>query len=333
MAIEKALYAAPQGIEELDALNKSGPEIEIEIEDPEAVHIGIDGQELLSIEEGEDDDFNKNLAEEIDESVLQQIASDLIGDFDDDISSRKDWIQTYTDGLELLGMKIEERAEPWEGACGVYHPLLSEALVKFQAETMLSTFPAAGPVKTQIIGKETPEKKDAAQRVQDDMNYQLLDVMQEYRPEHERMLWGLGLAGNAFKKVYYDPQLGRQVSLFVPAEDLVVPYGASVGQKISINGTISTYSLIGSRFYYGGILAPNGEIHFISDGVIQKISTNLVLSTYSVPSNTNFYGAILTSDGIVHMVPSTSPRGQKLNFQSAVNFSPALCQSPYFNKL
>jgi hypothetical protein len=151
----------------------------------------------------------------------------LIGEFEEDTSSRKDWMQTYVDGLELLGMKIEDRTEPWPGACGVHHPLLSEALVKFQAETIMETFPAKGPVKTQIIGKETPEKKEAAQRVQDDMNYQLTDVMVEYRPEHERMLWGLGLAGNAFKKVYYDPNLERQVSLFVPAEDIVVPYGAS----------------------------------------------------------------------------------------------------------
>jgi hypothetical protein len=124
-------------------------------------------------------------------------------------------------------MKIEERSEPWEGACGVYHPLLSEALVKFQAETIMETFPASGPVKTKIIGKETPEKRDSAERVRDDMNYQLTEVMTEYRPEHERMLWGLGLAGNAFKKVYFDPSLGRQVSVFVPAEDVVVPYGAS----------------------------------------------------------------------------------------------------------
>ena len=228
MAIEKGLYAAPQGIEDLMDGENAPPELEIEIEDPEAVHVGIDGEEILSIESGEEDDkFNENLAEVLDDSVLQQIASELIGDFDDDITSRKDWIQTYTDGLELLGMKIEERAEPWEGACGVYHPLLSEALVKFQAETMMSTFPAAGPVKTQIIGKETPQKKEAAERVQNDMNYQLLDVMKEFRPEHERMLWGLGLAGNAFKKVYFDPHLNRQVSIFVPAEDIVVPYGAS----------------------------------------------------------------------------------------------------------
>ena len=134
---------------------------------------------------------------------------------------------TYVDGLELLGLKIEERAEPWQGACGIYHPMLAEAVVKFQAETMSATFPAAGPVKTQIIGKETPEKKDAAERVQDDMNYRITDVMTEYRNEHERMCWGLGLAGNAFKKVYFDPGLNREVSIFVPAEDVVVPYGAS----------------------------------------------------------------------------------------------------------
>jgi hypothetical protein len=161
------------------------------------------------------------------ETALQGLASELTSDYDDDVASRRDWMQTYVDGLELLGLKIEERTEPWPGACGVYHPLLAEALVKFQAETMMSTFPAAGPVKTQIVGRETPEKKDAAVRVADDMNYQLMDVMDEYRPEHERMLWGLGLAGNAFKKVYYDPALGRQISLFVPAEDIVVPYGAS----------------------------------------------------------------------------------------------------------
>ena len=227
MAIEKSLYAAPQGIEELDEANQATPDLEIEIENPDAVHLGIDGMEIDLMPHHEfDDEFNDNLAEHLDETVLQTLASELTSDFDDDLSSRKDWIQTYVDGIELLGMKIEERAEPWEGACGVYHPLLSEALVKFQAETMMSTFPAAGPVKTQIIGKETPEKKDAAQRVQDDMNYQLMDVMKEYRPEHERMLWGLGLSGNAFKKVYYDPHLERQVSIYVPAEDLVVPYGA-----------------------------------------------------------------------------------------------------------
>jgi hypothetical protein len=228
MAIEKSLYAAPQGLEEIAGMNQATPDIEIEIEDPEAVRIGIDGMEIeIEPDKESEDEFNANLAEYISDDVLQSLAEELIGDYDEDVSSRKDWMQTYVDGLELLGMKIEERTEPWEGACGIYHPMLSEALVKFQSETMMATFPAAGPVKTQIIGKETPAKKEAAQRVADDMNYQLTDVMKEYRPEHERMLWGLGLAGNAFKKVYFDPHLDRQVSFFVPAEDIVVPYGAS----------------------------------------------------------------------------------------------------------
>jgi len=225
MSIEKSLYQAPVG---LDALPTDEPDIEIEIEDPESVTIGIDGLEIeIGKEEPSDEDFDANLAEYIDEKVLVEISGDLLSDYEDDVAARKDWIQTYVDGLELLGMKIEERSEPWEGACGVYHPLLSEALVKFQAETIMDTFPAAGPVKTQIIGAETQVKKEAAVRVQDDMNYQLTDVMKEFRPEHERMLWGLGLSGNAFKKVYYDPALGRQVSMFIPAEDIVVPYGAS----------------------------------------------------------------------------------------------------------
>jgi len=228
MAIEKSLYAAPQGLEALDQMNQDEPALEIEIENPESVTIGLDGEPILTFtaEEAEED-FSKNLAEDMDDSELQSIASELAGDYEDDVSSRKDWMQTYVDGLELLGLKIEERSEPWEGACGVYHPLMTEALVKFQAETMMATFPAAGPVKTQIIGKETPDKKESAVRVQDDMNYQLMDIMTEYRPEHERMLWGLGLSGNAFKKVYYDPSMERQVSIFVPAEDIVVPYGAS----------------------------------------------------------------------------------------------------------
>ena len=224
--IDKGLYAAPQGIEE--AAQQESP-IEIQIEDPESVKIGMDGLEVIldnSVEKGEDE-FNENLAELLSDGELAELSGDLIGDFDGDVSSRKDWIQTYVDGLELLGLKIEERAEPWEGACGVYHPLLAEALVKFQSETMMSIFPAKGPVKTIIIGKETPEKKESAERVEDDMNYQLTEEMPEYRPETERMLWGLGLAGNAFKKVYYDPQLQRQVAMYVPAEDIVVPYGAS----------------------------------------------------------------------------------------------------------
>jgi hypothetical protein len=225
--IEKSLYEAPEGLESLDAGAEDAPDgIEIEVVDPEEMTIKIGGMEI-SLGSLEDDDFDENLAEVLPEDVIAEIVSDLVDDYEDDVASRKDWMQTYVDGLELLGMKIEERAEPWVGACGVYHPLLSEALVKFQAEVMMSTFPAAGPVKTQIIGKETQEKKDASTRVAADMNYELTDVMKEFRPEHERMLWGLGLSGNAFKKVYFDPNLDRQTSIFVPAEDIVVPYGAS----------------------------------------------------------------------------------------------------------
>jgi hypothetical protein len=222
--IDKSLYEAPEGLESLDAGEPS--DIEIEIVDPEELSITMGDMEI-TLGSGEIEDFDENLAEVLPEDVVSEIVQDLISDFEDDVSSRKDWMQTYVDGLELLGMKIEERADPWIGACGVYHPLLSEALVKFQAEIMMSTFPAAGPVKTQIVGKETQEKKDAATRVQDDMNYELTDRMTEFRPEHERMLWGLGLSGNAFKKVYFDPNLDRQTSIFVPAEDIVVPYGAS----------------------------------------------------------------------------------------------------------
>ncbi len=224
MAIDKALYQAPKG---LDQIGTEEEPLEISIEDPESVTIS-QGDFTLEMKKMEDEEgFDKNLAEDMDERVLTELAGNLIGDFETDVDSRKDWIKTYVDGLELLGMKLEERMEPWPGACGVYHPLLSEAVVKFQAETMMETFPASGPVKTKIIGKETPEKKAAAERVQEDMNYQLTEVMTEYRPEHERMLWGLGLAGNAFKKVYVDVQLDRQVSMYCPAEDVVVPYGAS----------------------------------------------------------------------------------------------------------
>ena len=227
MDIDKALNPAPLGLSPEDLLDQE-PAIEIEIEDPEEVTIRTDDMEIeIDPDEAEEGEFNENLAETLDEGQLLELAGDLLDEFEEDISSRKDWIQTYVDGLELLGMKVEDRTEPWPGACGVYHPLLSEALVKFQAETMMETFPAQGPVRTEIIGRETPETREAASRVQDDMNYQLTDVMVEYRPEHERMLWGLGLAGNAFKKVYFDPSLGRQTAMYIPAEDVVVPYGAS----------------------------------------------------------------------------------------------------------
>jgi len=223
--VDKGMYEAPMGMEELAA---DEPDLEIEIEDPEEVTIRAGGMEIeIDPDRMEDDEFNTNLAEELDDADLAQLASDLMEGYEGDLSARKDWLDTYVEGLELLGLKLEDRSEPWEGACNVFHPLMTESLVKFQAETMTETFPAAGPVKTQIIGKETKETVEAAARVQENMNFQLTEKMVEYRPEHERMLWGLGLAGNAFKKVYYDPNLERQVALFVPAEDIVVPYGAS----------------------------------------------------------------------------------------------------------
>jgi hypothetical protein len=225
MAIDKALNQAPLGLSEM--VEDMEPAIEIEIEDPESVSIKAGDLEIVLEKEDMDDEFNDNLAENLEDDILTELAGDLLGEYQSDVDSRKDWVQTYVDGLELLGLKIEERTEPWPGACGVYHPLLSEAIVKFQSETIMETFPAAGPVKTSILGQETQERIEAAQRVKEDMNYQLTEVMVEYRPEHERMLWGLGLSGNAFKKVYFDPNLDRQVSLFVPAEDIVVPYGAS----------------------------------------------------------------------------------------------------------
>ena len=221
MAIDKALYQAPKGI---DALAAEEEPLEIEIE-PDHINISTDDIEIDI--QALDPEFGENLAENLDDSLLALIAQELTSDYDSDVASRKDWLQTYVDGLELLGLKIEERSEPWEGACGIYHPILAEALVKFQSETIMSLFPAQGPVRTKIIGKETKDKIDAAHRVETDMNHRLTDRMPEYRPETERTIWGLGLAGNAFKKVYFDPNLNRPMALFVPAEDVVVPYGAA----------------------------------------------------------------------------------------------------------
>ena len=223
-SIDKGLYAAPLGIEE-DEIEP----IEIEIEDPESVSIGMGDieVELTPGAEGTDDEFDANLADFMDDSVLGTLGKELVDDFTKDIGDRKDWIQTYVDGLKLLGLKYEDRTEPWQGACGVFHPMLTESVVRFQSEGIMETFPAAGPVKTQILGDDTPAKEEAATRVREDMNYQLTDVMVEYRPEHEKLLWNLPIAGSAFKKVYYDPSLGRQIAMFIPAEDIVVPYGAS----------------------------------------------------------------------------------------------------------
>jgi hypothetical protein len=222
--IDKALYSAPTGIEEL--AQDEAP-IEIEIVDPEQVNIQAGGLEL-SITPGEDDDpFAANLADELDAGELATLAGELADDITNDLGSRKEWEKSYVQGLKLLGLQYEERTEPWDGACGVFHPMITEAVVRFQSESITETFPAQGPVKTKIIGRQTPEKDEAADRVQDDMNYELTEVMREFRPEHERMLWSLPATGSAFKKVYYDPSLGRQVSMFVPAEDIILPYGTT----------------------------------------------------------------------------------------------------------
>jgi hypothetical protein len=205
------------------------PDMEIEIENPDSVTMSDGSMEITLIPEDPTaaGGFDANLAEEMDEGALQKVASDLMGLVDGDISSRKDWVEMYVKGLDVLGMKYEERTEPWLGACGVFSTVLTEAAVRFQSETIIETFPAAGPVKTEIIGAIDKLKEEAAERVRDDMNYQLTEVMQEYRPEHERMLYSLGLAGSAFKKIYFDPGLGRQVAMFIPAEDIIIPYGAS----------------------------------------------------------------------------------------------------------
>ena len=225
MAVSKGLYAAPEGLDQID---NAVPEIEIEIEDPESVSIGMGGLEIdLKPAKETADTFDANLAEYMDANALDSLGAELVEDFDKDIGDRKDWMQTYVDGLKLLGLKYEERTEPWNGACGVFHPMLTESVVRFQSEAMMETFPAQGPVKTQIVGAVDRMREEAAARVREDMNYQLTEVMTEYRPEHEKMLWSLPITGSAFKKVYFDPSKGRQVAVFIPAEDIVVPYGAS----------------------------------------------------------------------------------------------------------
>ena len=225
MSIEQSLSQAPLGLDSL--VMDDMPAIEIEIENPDGVILGIDGMEIDLMPEDSEGDFDENLAEVMDEGELQKIAGDLVGLIDADIASRKEWVDMYVKGLDVLGMKYEERTEPWTGACGVFSTVLTEAAVRFQSETIIETFPAQGPVKTEIIGAIDRLKEQAAERVRDDMNYQLTEVMTEYRPEHERMLYSLGLAGAAFKKVYYDPSLERQVAIFIPAEDVIIPYGAS----------------------------------------------------------------------------------------------------------
>ena len=230
-SMDKGLYAAPQGLPDDD---EEGIEVGIEAEMPEGeieiiempdgtVEVNLEG----SKEESEENEFGDNLAEYIDEGTLGKLSGELLELVESDITSRKEWADTFVKGLDVLGFKYEERTDPWDGACGVYSTVLAEAAIRFQAETMSETFPAAGPVKTKILGKLTKEKEEAGERVREDMNFQITEKMVEYRSEHERMLYSLGLAGSAFKKVYFDPNIGRQVSIYINAEDVIVPYGAS----------------------------------------------------------------------------------------------------------
>ena len=225
MAIEKGLFQAPKGVEEEET-----EQLEIEVVNPDMVTLDDGSMEITIVPDGGKEssgEFDENLAESMEDDELSLLSTDLMGLIDSDVDSRKDWADTFVKGLDVLGFKYEERTEPWEGSCGVYSTVLAEAAIRFQAETMSETFPAAGPVKTKVLGQETREKLEASERVKADMNYQLTENMVEYRSEHERLLYSLGLAGSAFKKVYYDPNLGRQVALYIPAEDVIIPYGAS----------------------------------------------------------------------------------------------------------
>ena len=224
--MEKALYAMPVGIESL--AEQEAP-IEIEIEDPKSVTIGVGDVEISlgGESESEEEEFDSNLAEYMTEADLQKIAGDIMELVQTDITARKDWADTYVKGLDVLGLRYDEVTEPWDGACGVFSTLLTESAIRFQSESIMETFPSSGPVKTSIVGVSSPQMEEAAKRVEADMNYQLTDKMPEYRSEHERALWGVALAGSSFKKVYYDPSLERQVSFYVPAEDVILPYGVT----------------------------------------------------------------------------------------------------------
>ena len=226
MAVEKSILQAPQGMTDEDL--PAGEALEIEIVDPEEVTLSDGSVEITLIPEDErESKFGDNLAEKLDEDELGKLSFSIMDNIEGDIDSRREWADTYVEGLDVLGFKYEERTEPWEGACGVYSTVLAEAAIRFQAEAMAETFPAAGPVKTKILGDDTKEKTEAADRVREDMNYELTEKMVEYRPEHERLLYSLGLSGSAFKKVYYEPNMDRVCAHYIPAEEVIVPYGAS----------------------------------------------------------------------------------------------------------
>lgn len=230
--IDKAID--PEEQEELQVRNRTkGMDIEVDVteEDPEL-------ESFEELEDGtiafgnmpepvDDTEFSANLADLMDDSDLNSLKNDLMGNIDADKDSRSDWEKTYKDGLEYLGMKYEERSQPFEGASGVMHPLLAESVTQFQAQAYNELLPSQGPVKTQVLGMTTPDSEAQASRVQEFMNYQLMQIMKEYDPETDQMLFYLPLSGSAFRKVYYDQNLGRAVSKFIPSEDLIVPYAAT----------------------------------------------------------------------------------------------------------
>jgi hypothetical protein len=229
MAVEKPME--PSDI--LDAAaDESAPSLTVIVEDPEAIEVEMEDGSVV-VEFGDDPEMDENaphdanLAEYINDAELEAIADELIDHFSSDRESRSEWASAYIKGMDLLGMKVEERTEPWNGASGVYHPMMTEAVVKFQAQAMGELLPASGPVRSKIVGKLTTEKFEQAQRVETELNYLITEKMPDYRDEMEQMLFKLPMAGSAFKKIYFDPITERPVSQFVPAEDLVVSYGAS----------------------------------------------------------------------------------------------------------
>ena len=230
MAVEKQMVPADAGVAKLAELEE---QLEIEIENPDSVSIETeDGGVVIDFEGNKTEELlgaahDSNLAEYLEDSDLETLSSELLENFATDRQSRGEWAKSYVKGLDLLGMKIEERQQPWSGASGVFHPVLTESIVRFQAHAMGEIFPASGPVRTKVMGKQSKEKMEQANRVESEMNYLLTEEMTEYRDETEQMLFKLPLAGSAFKKVYYDPILERPCAMFVPAEDFVVSYGAT----------------------------------------------------------------------------------------------------------
>lgn len=281
--VDRSLYQMPQGMEQAGA--------------PQDVDVYISGpdDEVLDMMSDETEaDFYANLAEEIPDGVLESIASDLQTSIDEDLRAREEWERMYAEGINLLGLKYEKRSDPWAGACGVFHPVITEAVIRFQSDTIMETFPASGPVKVNIVGKVTDEKEKAAKRVEADLNWQVLDNMPEFRPEHERMLWNLPGAGCAFKKVYDCPILGRQTSVFVPAEDVIIPYATADIQTCErvthrMRKTLLEVDKIQVSGFWRNIDLPEGNVEAVSQ--IQERKDKETGSTAINDNRPTFYEA------------------------------------------